>query len=224
MLYAMAAAGESKYQSHVPYAGESMIEKLLPALMERVQADAKPILQEKMTYESQQEELDALKAENERLKRMAYEADRETRTLRREYETLLRTSQREHQEVAELREILFHQENQQEPELDEAEEAVALPYTVRHTTVVFGGHDSWARAIKPMLAGDIRFVDRGMLPEASLIRHAEMVWLQPNSISHAFFYKIIKNVRTYHIPFHYFKFASAEKCARQLAGVDESRK
>ncbi len=224
MLYAMAAAGESKYQSHVPYAGESMIEKLLPALMERVQADAKPMLQEKMTYESQQEELDALKAENERLKRMAYGADRETRTLRREYETLLQTSQREHQEVAELREILFHQENQQEPELDEAEEAVALPYTVRHTTVVFGGHDSWSRAIKPMLAGDIRFVDRDMLPEASLIRHADMVWLQPNSISHAFFYKIIKNIRTYHIPFHYFKFASAEKCARQLAGVDESRK
>lgn len=117
--------------------------------------------------------------------------------------------------------MLFHQENDSEPELDEEAETVVLPYTVRHTTVVLGGHDSWARAIKPMLEGDIRFIDRDMQPEASLIRHADVVWLQPNSIRHAYFYMIIKIVRSHKVPFHYFQFASAEKCARQLAGVDE---
>ena len=227
MLYAMLMAGEYHCQSRMPFSEYDFTEKLMPVMMERIQTEVLPEIKDKLDSRqdsSHQDELDALKQENERLKRMAYEADRETRNLRRDYDTLLENSQREHQEVAELREILFHQENEIEPELDESEEAVALPYTVRHTTVVVGGHDSWARAIKPMLEGDIRFIDRGMQPEASLIRHADVVWLQPNSICHAFFYKIIKIIRTNHIPFHYFKFASAEKCARQLAGVDGSRK
>ena len=40
-----------------------------------------------------------------------------------------------------------------------------------HTTqriVVFGGHDSWAREIKPKLP-DVRFVDRTVIPNAQLI-------------------------------------------------------
>ena len=223
MLYAMVVAGENRYQSRMPFVGYDFADKLVPAVMERIQTEVLPELKDKLDT-NRQDELAALKQENQRLKQMAYEADREARNLRRDYEELLQNSQREHQEVSELREILFHQENNLEPELIESEEKVVLPYTVRHTTVIFGGHDSWARAIKPMLEGDIRFIDRDMQPEASLIRHAEMVWLQPNSIRHAFFYKIIKIIRTYHIPFHYFKFASAEKCARQLAGEDGSRK
>ena len=71
-----------------------------------------------------------------------------------------------------------------------------------------------------MLTGDIRFVDRGMRPDADLIRHADMVWIQPNSLSHGDYYRIIRIIRTRNIPLHYFKFASAEKCALQLAAED----
>ena len=72
-----------------------------------------------------------------------------------------------------------------------------------------------------MLTGDIRFVDRDMRPDADLIRHAAVVWVQPNCLSHASYYKIINTIRTHRIPLHYFKFVSAEKCAAQLALEDQ---
>lgn len=48
------------------------------------------------------------------------------------------------------------------------------------------------------------------------IRNADVIWLQPNCLSHADFYKIIDLVRREEKPLHYFTWASAEKCAEQL--------
>lgn len=42
---------------------------------------------------------------------------------------------------------------------------------------MIGGHDSWAKEIKPRLP-DVRFVDRNMLPNAEMIRCADIVWIQ----------------------------------------------
>ena len=59
-----------------------------------------------------------------------------------------------------------------------------------------------------------------VLPNAQLIRQADTIWIQANALSHAFFYKIITEARKYDIPVRYFSFASAEKCAEQLALAD----
>lgn len=40
------------------------------------------------------------------------------------------------------------------------------------------------------------------------------------AISHSAYYKIMDTVRTHNIPVHYFSYASAEKCAEQLALFD----
>ena len=65
---------------------------------------------------------------------------------------------------------------------------------------------------------DVRFV--GTQPNADLIRHADMVWIQPNCIGHGDFYKLINIVRTHHIPIYYFSCASAAKCADELVKMD----
>lgn len=166
------------------------------------------------TVERLRESLAALKQENSKLRHAVHGAMREAESEKQKYADLIEKTQFEHKELAELREIFFYQKN----EIEEAPVGgIEYPYTVRRRTVVFGGHDSWARAIKPMLKGDIRFIDRNMLPNADLIRNADNVWLQTNSLSHKFYNKIMDVVRTYNIPLHYFKFASAEKCAEQIA-------
>ena len=85
--------------------------------------------------------------------------------------------------------------------------------------MVFGGHDTWRKAIRPMLP-DIRFFDREMLPDINAVKGADAVWIQPNALSHPFYYRVIDMARKENIPIRYFGFASARKCAEQLA-VDE---
>ena len=70
-----------------------------------------------------------------------------------------------------------------------------------------------------MLPG-VRFFDREMLPDINSIKSADVVWIQTNAISHKFYYWIIDTARKEDIPVRYFGFASARKCAEQLA-VDE---
>ena len=96
---------------------------------------------------------------------------------------------------------------------------VDFPYTVRKRTVVFGGHDSWSKAIRPLL-NEVRFVEPSAQPNPSMIMNADVVWIQTNAMSHANFYKIIDIVRKHDIEVRYFKYASAEKCAEQVALTD----
>ena len=70
-----------------------------------------------------------------------------------------------------------------------------------------------------MLPG-VRFFDREMLPDISIIKSADVVWIQANAISHKFYYRIIETARKENISVRYFGTASARKCAEQLA-LDE---
>ena len=82
--------------------------------------------------------------------------------------------------------------------------------------MVFGGHDSWRKAVKPLLPG-ARFYDREALPDLNAIRGADVVWIQPNALSHKYYYRIIDATRKNGIPVRYFGSASAKRCAAQLA-------
>lgn len=141
-------------------------------------------------------------------------ASRALRDERKKNEKLQKEVEQERKELYALRELVFAGESEIE------EDSLPLPYSVNKRTVVLGGHDSWARVITPLLTGNIRFVDRGMRPTPDLIRHADVIWLQTNSMAHKDSYAIMNVVRTYHITVEYFQFASAEKCALQLAAHD----
>ena len=160
-----------------------------------------------------------LKKQLEHARKTAYDANREMRECKKRQEKLEKKLAMEQQELADLRELVFHQqENLYQDAV--ADENVKFPYKTTLRTVVFGGHDSWAREIKPKLP-DVRFIDRTMLPNSDMIRRADVIWIQTNALSHAFFYKIIDEVRKHNVPLRYFSYASATKCAEQLAKYDE---
>ena len=58
------------------------------------------------------------------------------------------------------------------------------------------------------------------LPDLNAIRGADVVWIQPNALSHKYYYRIIDAARKNDIQVRYFGFASAKKCAGQLS-LDE---
>ena len=160
----------------------------------------------------------ALQSENRRLRQTVYEADRELRETKKAAEVQEQKAELDRQELADLRELVFHlQEDVYDAEAEDT--GITFPYHNFQRIVVFGGHDSWTREIKPRLP-DVRFVDKDMVPNAELIRRAEIVWIQANAISHAYYYKILDETRKHSIPVRYFSYASALKCAEQLAEQD----
>ena len=118
-------------------------------------------------------------------------------------------------ELAALREMLFLREN-----ADSAGGAVSfsLPCEVKRRLVVYGGHETWRKAMKGYLTGDIRYMDKEQaIIDRSVIRNADMVWIQSNALSHRQYYTVIDEVRKTGVPVKYFLYASARKCAEQVA-------
>lgn len=118
---------------------------------------------------------------------------------------------------------LLKRNNSSEDSIPAPESTVLLPYNAKHRIVVFGGHESWRKAIKEKISG-VRFVEASAIPNIDLILHSDIVFLQNNAIPHKSFYVIADATRKHGIPLEYFRFASAEKCAIQLAEYDLSFK
>ena len=53
---------------------------------------------------------------------------------------------------------------------------------------------------------------------------ADVVWIQTNCIGHNTYYNVIDLVRRYGRKVRYFKYASAVKCAEQVAEEEEKSK
>jgi len=98
-----------------------------------------------------------------------------------------------------------------------------MRYEVKNPTVVFGGHDTWLKTIKPMLSGNIRFIGREQVGfDKALFRKTDVIWIQHNSLSHKQFYRVINGARIHNIPVFYFSNASAKICASQVEEKDKS--
>lgn len=208
LLYCLTFLGEHRCSTRMIQLSEELLED------DPKEKPEKPAV----TMEDLQKQLQELQQENKQLRMTAYDAGREAREARKKLEAVEIVAKADRQELADLRELVFHQ---QEDIYDEepTESVIPFPYTARQRIVVFGGHDSWAREIKPRLP-NVRFIDRTMLPNAELIRRADVIWIQTNALSHAYFYKIIDEARKHRIPVRYFSYASAGKCAEQLAEED----
>ncbi len=158
----------------------------------------------------------------ERIKKVSTEnrlIEEQRRKLQKDYDELKRLYNEEHRELVDLRNYVFNQNDNAQEESTNAELKIAYPYEAKHNIVVFGGHETWSKAIKPLFA-NVRFINRDTLPNPDMIKNADIVWVQANSIGHSKYYKILDVVRTYHIPLRYFAYASAEKCAEQIVIED----
>lgn len=165
--------------------------------------------------------LKQLKEANADFREALYRAQKEIETVKEDAANVEAQAAAERTELAELRELAFRQANANEIELPETEESVAdqFPYDTRKRVVVFGGHDTWLKAIRPMLP-NVTFVNREQRPNADMIKAADVVWIQANALSHRSFYKIINVVRTNQVPIRYFGYSSAMKCAVQVLEDD----
>lgn len=146
----------------------------------------------------------------------------EANTERTKYEHELKELRQEHRELADLRELVFNADLAEDEQLkrEKVKNQYDYPYETRKRTVVFGGHDSFLRAIKPMLP-TVKFVDAGnMTYSPEIIRNADVVWIQNNCISHSQYWSIVKNCKLAGVQMRYFGFASAEKSAEQVVDWD----
>lgn len=121
-------------------------------------------------------------------------------------------------EIAEMRDYISKLEHHEEI-IESEEETIDFPYTAKHRFVVFGGHETWSKSIK-LKINNVRFVDAAANPNTELILHADAIFVQTNAMPHKSFNRIADLTRQYDIPMVYFSFASAEKCAEQLAKYD----
>lgn len=175
--------------------------------------------QEDRNIEDLEKTVHELKSQLNELKQSLYGVSKELASARAESEQIRSESASEHRELQDLREIVFNRKTGAEAEQPRLDTPIAFPARTKHRMVVFGGHDTWLKAIRPMLP-DVEFVPRNQRPNANQIRYADVVWIQPNAIGHKDYYKIIDVVRTNHIPVRYFLYASAEKCAAQIVSED----
>ena len=158
--------------------------------------------------------LKSLKQENKNLKGLINRLEHKLKDCAAELEKTESELERATNELAELRSMIRKAEI-----TEEYTATVDLPYTAQKRTIVFGGHESWIKVIKPLLL-NVRFIDSPTRFDTDLILNAESVWIQTNAISHSGFYRIIAVIRKHGVELHYFKYSSAEKCAEQLALED----
>lgn len=153
------------------------------------------------------------------LRRALYESERTARQFQEQLLEEERQSAREHMELNRLRDVLYRIRSGEEQDERQTEAVMELPWQVTRRVLIFGGHDTWLKAIRPMLPG-ARFFEKEYLPDLNVLKNADVVWIQANAISHKFFYRVIHAARKENIPVRYFGFASARKCAEQLV-MDE---
>lgn len=163
-------------------------------------------------------ELTQLKAQ---MKKINHDLSQENAILQDKLSKAEKASAAMAQELADLREIVFNQQRSVPQEKEEPAK-IAFPYRTDRRVIAFGGHDSWLREIK-FKVPDVRFMGED-ISSAEVIRRADVVWIQTNCIGHNTYYNVIDLVRRYGRKVRYFKYASAVKCAEQIAEEEEKSK
>ena len=175
-----------------------------------------------LTYEELAEKLKTEQENNKKLRSSLHEAEKNSREARKELAAVRESAALEHRELADLREVIFNAENGEAEEAEAPFDEKLFPYEVQKETIVFGGHETWLKAIRPMLTGNIRFLDKDLNFDINVIRNAELVWVQTNAISHSQYYRITDAARQCRKPVRYFSQASAAKGALQIMNADRS--
>jgi len=183
--------------------------------------DAEPVLEEPVQTEEPQynAQITDLTRQIKDLRRALYESERMTKQFQAKLLEAEQRSAQEHTELSQLREVLYQLQSGGEQGAPGTEPVVELPWQVTRRVLIFGGHETWLKAIRPLLPG-ARFFEPGSLPDLGALKGADVIWIQANAISHKFFYRIINAARKWNIPVRYFGYASARKCAEQLAAEE----
>ncbi len=160
-----------------------------------------------------------LEEEVRNLRKALYESERNNRETVQKLEEQKSTSAMEHRELADLREAFFLLENPDEAETQVKTE-IRLPYEVKKNTVIIGGREGSESSLRQLLKGNVRYILKDRNYDPSILRGADVIWIQSGFLSHSFFYKMIDAARSYRVPVRYFAGSGAERCALQVAEND----
>ena len=155
-----------------------------------------------------------LELDKKALRQEAYDARREAAEMRAEYSSAFSAMTALHEELTDLRELVLREDQQEQPDTPETE--IQFPWRTNLRIVVFGGHPSWLREIRDRLP-DVRFVSHTQRPDPAMVRNADEIWFQTNALGHSLFHRVMDLAEGRNIPIRYFRHASAQKCAVQLA-------
>lgn len=183
--------------------------------------DAEPVAPVQEQAAGQVAQLGELKRQLAELKTAYYAAERENAQLTASLDEVQKDRKAELAELAELRERFFRL-GEDTDTWEDADDSMDFTYMTAHRIVVFGGHDSWRKVIRPMLPG-VRFYESDVLSSPLIIRNADIVFFQTNSISHKLFYVLINEIRRTKTEYQYLGYASARKCAEEIIRRDREK-
>ena len=206
-------------QAMMEYWADEAADDEKPREAEKVSKEGKKE-ENSLTYEELVEKLKAEQENNKKLRASLHEAEKNSREVRKELAVVRESALLEHRELADLREVVFNAENAEAEQGEETFDEKLFPYEVEKETIVFGGHETWLKAIKHMLTGNIRFLEKNLNFDINVVRNADIVWVQTNAISHTLYYRITDAARQYRKPVRYFTHASAMKGALQVVNAD----
>lgn len=223
MLHLYSALGEARRQIHANNLNRELMADWDSISSDEADEEPETDQPQKLSYEELEEQLRKAKEDNKRIREALHDAEKTNRDTHKRLTSVQESAQMEHRELADLRELVFRQQNETEDENAPVDGSL-FPYEVRQDTVVFGGHETWLKAIQNLLKGNIRFIDKDLVFDVNIIRNADIIWIQNNAMSHKQFYRIIDTARQYRKPVRYFTWASAAKGAVQVMENDSAGK
>lgn len=152
-----------------------------------------------------------LSAENESMSKQLSNYDKR-------YNSLIESVKSERRELYDLRELVFNSQNNNETECIN-NTTIVYPYCLKRKTVVIGGTNPWANAIKAKF-NNVKVIDGLSMPNDDLIKYANIIWIQVDCMKHKHYYKIINIARSYNIPVRYFTYKGIMSCCNQLVEND----
>lgn len=160
-------------------------------------------------------EIKFLKEQNKRILDEAHLHEAREKRLEKETVSLKNGITSIQRELSDLRNVVFNSQTGDFNNEPQETLPISYPYTAKGNIVVFGGHESWSKAIKPRFT-NVKFIYKDATPNAEQIKNANVIWIQTNALAHTNFYKIIDVARVHGVPVRYFSYASAVKCAEQI--------
>ena len=199
-------------------------EKIDKEAEEQAKADKEKVAEAEVKVKEMQDKVDTITEENKKLKESLDWMNRKVDKSVTEFVEILEESEKNRKELADLRELLFNTENGiEEDEVNvqdkkDSEDETKYPYTLQKRMVVFGGHSTFLKKMR-LNFPNARFMEDKFNPD--VVKSADVVWIQTNSISHPLYWNVAKCANSYDVQLRYFTSAGVERCSQQLIDADQ---
>lgn len=167
-----------------------------------------------------QKDNNLLRQKNARLMSIIRESQELKKAQKKQIEQFTLTVKQQQKELNDLREKVFLSDQAQADEPDD--KTIQYPYYSSIKNLSFGGQAAWINEMKAKLPNMI-FISAETMPNTDLIRGADTIWIQTNSISHKHYYKIMSALKGVEKQIRYFVFPGVNKCAEQVVRYCEQR-